>query len=337
MLMNILVFAHRYSLLSILTVGLCFALSGEGSNGSSALSDLIAKARREKASIPLIGVHDALSAKIFESACPSNDMALYVSGFGVSAARLGVPDAGILDRTEMVASASHIGHTTRSPLIVDCDTGYGGSPTIRRTLVELSGTPSVAAVSIEDQNFPKRCGYVAGNSVSVVSREDSKKRIRAALAAREEAYEKTGNKVLVVARTDCRLELGFQEAVERCLLYQELQADIVYAESISSADEYRKLRDQVEKPMILAQVQVGDPDHDKSLLALDDIGELGYELSLWGIVGLQAAASAMEDAANEVFRCKGSVHNTPIATLAKLKAIVGFPELDQFEDKYGCL
>jgi len=165
--------------------------------------------------IPLIGVHDALSATILQR---SNAPALFVSGFGVSASRLGQPDAGILTRTEMEDTVKNIIAATNNkiPIIADGDTGYGGTANVRQTVLSMAST-GATALSIEDQNFPKRCTYVAGKSVNVVNRQDAIARIETALAAQEEAFERTGNPLLIVARTDCRMALGVEEAIERCL------------------------------------------------------------------------------------------------------------------------
>ena len=102
------------------------------------------------------------------------------------------------------------------PIIADGDTGYGGTANVRQTVLSMAST-GATALSIEDQNFRKRCTYVAGKSVNVVNRQDAIARIETALAAQEEAFERTGNPLLIVARTDCRMALGVEEAIERCL------------------------------------------------------------------------------------------------------------------------
>ena len=320
---------------------------------SERLLDLISHARQTKRALPLLGVHDALSARIFQqqsilaskrnnnyddtSSHHHHHMGLFVSGFGVSAARLGQPDAGILTRSEMEATAKTIIQQSYAsvPVIVDGDTGFGGTPNVRQTIRQMASLRA-AAITMEDQVFPKRCTYVAGAGVNVVTREEASRRIRAALAAQTEAWEQDGNRILVVARTDCRMssEVGFQEATERCLIFEELGAEIVYAENLQSADEYNKLRNTISAPMMLAQVQTGSPD--QKLWTVQDIGSMGFELALWGVTGLQATVAAVEQAASEVLASGGMVSSTPMASLDKVKEIVGFPELDSFEKEYGC-
>ena len=263
-------------------------------------------------------------------------MGLFVSGFGVSAARLGQPDAGILTRCELEATAKTIIQQSAAavPVMVDGDTGFGGTANVRQTVRQMAAIRA-AAITIEDQVFPKRCTYVAGTGVNVVSREQARQRMRAALAAQTEAWEQDGNRILVVARTDCRMSssLGFDEAMERCLVFEELGADVVYAENLQSADEYEKLRATISSPMILAQVQTGR--QDQKLLTLQDIGSMGFEMALWGVTGLQASVAALEQAASELL-AGGMVSSTPLASLDQVKQIVGFPELDSFEKEYSC-
>ena len=182
--------------------------------------------------ILLPGVYDALSSKIFER---QGAPVLFLSGFGVSAAKLGDPDAGIVTYSEMEETTRHVCSSVKVPVFVDGDTGYGGTATMRRAIRGLAAA-GAAAITIEDQVFPKRCAYAAG--VRVVDREASVRRAKAALASRQEALEQDGNHVLIVGRTDCRASLGFDEALARCLAYQELGADIVYAENLQSMDEY---------------------------------------------------------------------------------------------------
>ena len=169
------------------------------------------------------GVHDALSTKIFAEA---GAQVLFLSGFGVSACR-GEPDAGIITRVEMEETARQCVRAAGDvPVIVDGDTGFGGASNLRRT-VRGFAEAGAAAISIEDQAFPKRCTFAAGTGVRVVDRDAAVARVRAALRARDEAKD-AGNDVLVIARTDCRAALGLDEAIARCAAFEALGADIVY-------------------------------------------------------------------------------------------------------------
>ena len=169
------------------------------------------------------GVHDALSTRVFAEA---GAQVLFLSGFGVSACR-GEPDAGIITRVEMEETARQcVRAAGEVPVIVDGDTGFGGASNLRRT-VRGFAQAGAAAVSIEDQAFPKRCTFAAGTGVRVVDRDAAVARVRAALRARDEAKD-AGNDVLVIARTDCRAALGLEEAIARCTAFDALGADIVY-------------------------------------------------------------------------------------------------------------
>eukprot|EP00980_Cylindrotheca_fusiformis_P005122 scaffold1087_cov136-Cylindrotheca_fusiformis.AAC.8 len=292
------------------------------------LLNLLSQAAADKQALGVFGVHDALSAKILDQQIHDDNAALFISGFGVSASRLGQPDAGILTLPELKDTVQAIVPQTTMPVIVDGDTGFGGAPNMRRTVRDLARL-GAAAVTIEDQCFPKKCTYVAGSSVTVLDRSEAKQRMQLAVQAQTEAYEKDGNKILVVARTDCRMQLGLEEARERCLIFECLGANIVYAENLQSEDEYRSLRNIIDCPTILAQVQTGEKD--QKLWTLDDIADMGYDMGLFGISGLQAAVHALETATAEILKSGGVVSSTPLSTLEKVKKIVGFDELDAFE------
>ena len=313
-----LTFYWRVVWLSCILLALSF--SGDSSSADRLLQ--LVNARR---GILLPGVHDALSAKIFEQA---GAPALFLSGFGVSASKLCVPDAGILGYSEILETARSV--VSDLPLIVDGDTGYGGTGTMRRAVRGFAAT-GAAAMTIEDQVFPKKCTYAAGEGVRVVDRDSSVARIQTALAARKEAAEQDGNKILVVGRTDCRAALGFQEALERCLAFEAMGCDIVYAENLQSPDEYAKLRDHIAAPMILAQVQI---DPEKKVLSLEEVAGLGYNLALYGVTSLQATVKALETTAAEMVRT-GTIECS-MSTFPEVKSIVGFDELEEFEGRYYC-
>ena len=220
--------------------------------------------------ILLPGIHDVLSAKIFAELSSGGGHhntaeCLFLSGFGVSATHLGVPDAGILTVSEMEDMTRRVSNTLSSsrpiPLFVDGDTGYGGCSNMRRAVRGIARA-GATAISIEDQVFPKKCTYSGGQKgVSVVPRDVSVQRLSTALVAAKEAYEKDGNRVMIIGRTDCRAATSLDEAISRCLEYEQLGADIVYAENLQSPEEYQKLREALsrETPTILAQVQLNDP------------------------------------------------------------------------------
>lgn len=213
-------------------------------------------ARQTETIVQLVGVHDALSARIAQqqytkklregrrtlrqqqqqvSTTTTKGFGLFVSGFGVAASLLGRPDVSILTRTELETTARNIIQAVSSssvlsfdrptlpppPVIVDGDTGFGGAANVRET-IRRSAALHAAAITIEDQVFPKRCTYMAGQDIAVVSRSDAVQRIRTAKQAQQEAYEQEGNRIAIIARTDCRAACSYEEVVERCLLFNEV-------------------------------------------------------------------------------------------------------------------
>jgi len=318
-----------------------------------------------KSAIPIAGVHDALSAKIFAQ---HKAPVLFLSGFGVSAALLGIPDAGMTNLVEMEMVARRVCSTLREgdlpeyeppPLIVDGDTGYGGSANMLRTISALTNA-GAAAISIEDQVFPKKCTIAAGDKIRIIDREAATQRVNAAIGARNLYDAKwsrsksesltNGPGVWIVARTDCRLAFGFQETIERCLRFENMGADVVYAENLQSFDEYQKLRSKLDPKTItmVAQVQEGkdsvkkiDGENGKPLLTIQEIGDMGFDLALFGVTPLQCVVGSLQKAAGS-FLDTGIVGQTTndrditLADFESLKKVVGFENLETFENEFPC-
>lgn len=285
--------------------------------------------------IILPGVHDALSAKIYANA---GAKALFLSGFGVSACRLGQPDVGILTLTEMEDTLRSVVQAAGDiPVIVDGDTGYGGAINVRRT-VRAFAAAGGAAVTIEDQVFPKRCTYAAGEGVRVVSRQECFARVKAALEARDEARDIDGNEILIIARTDCRAASGFEEALERCRMFEELGADVCYAENLQSQEEYEHLRGQLmpSTATVLAQVETGDTE--QSLYTAQNIADMKYDFALFGVTALQAYVRSLEMSASLMMTPASSgfvgKSNLDIASFDNLKSSIGFEDSESFQARY---
>ena len=290
------------------------------------------------------GVYDSLSARIMQQA---HHEAVFLSGFGVSASLLGEPDAGLVTYSEMEMVARHLQAAVSRDtlLLVDGDTGYGSAANVRRAVRGMANV-GAAAITIEDQAFPKRCNYMVGQQqgVSIVNRHESLQRIRAALEARKQALERDGRDILIIGRTDCRVALGLAEAMERCLLYQEAGCHIVYAENLQSPEEYQTLRQHVDAttPMMLAQAQTRGAiplemrnTSPHYLYTTQDIHDMGYQMALFGISSLQAAVQAIQRAALEMNQY-GLVQQQPLASLDEIKQVVDYPDLIDFEGKFNC-
>jgi 2-methylisocitrate lyase-like PEP mutase family enzyme len=182
----------------------------------------LAKRLKEKRILVAPGVFDMVSLKLADA---MGFEALYMTGYGVVASALGLPDAGLATYTEMVARVSAMAATAATPLIADGDTGYGGLLNIRQTVrgYEAAGA---AAIQLEDQEFPKKCGHTPGRRVVAI--DDMRRRIEVAVEAR------SNPEFLVIARTDARSALGLDEALRRGEAYVKAGADILFIESPES-------------------------------------------------------------------------------------------------------
>src|SRR5438445_3394060 len=189
---------------------------------SARLRELIAKG-----AIMLPGVPNAAMARQVERL---GFDAVYVSGAGMANATAGVPDIGLLTLTEVVQLAGYIAKAVKIPAIVDADTGFGGAENVARTIRDLEDA-GLAGCHIEDQEFPKRCGHLAGKSL--VDLEEMAGKIRAAVAARRDAS------FMIIARTDARAVEGFDCAVERAGEYLAAGVDAIFPELLQNAEEVR--------------------------------------------------------------------------------------------------
>ena len=171
------------------------------------------------------GAPDPLTARLIEKA---GFPAIYMTGFGATAMRLGLPDIGLLTQTEMTTHARDMARVVNIPIIADADTGYGGPANIRRTIEEYIQA-GVAAIHLEDQQLPKRCGQRTG--VRVISAAENVRRLRCAVEARQQ------NEMLLIARTDAIQSEGIGEAIQRARLYQDAGADLVFVDGIKKITE----------------------------------------------------------------------------------------------------
>lgn len=210
------------------------------------------------------GVFHGLSALLAKRA---GARALYLSGAGY-AASMGLPDVGLLTLDEVAKHARSIVRVTRLPLIVDADTGFGSALNVMRTVRELEGA-RCAAVQIEDQVDPKRCGHLEGKHVT--SAEAFAEKVAAAAAARQH--------LVVVARTDARATHGFDEAVRRGLLYREAGTDVVFPEALESEEEFAAYAREVPGPLLANMTEFGQGP----LLPAARLGELGYRLVVFPV------------------------------------------------------
>jgi len=264
---------------------------------------------------------DALSAKLVQQ----EDYPLtFMSGFAASAARIGAPDLGLMSYGEVVDQVRHITSAISIPLIADGDTGYGNAMNVRRTVLGFAQA-GAAAVMIEDQVAPKRCGHTPGKEV--VSRDEAFDRIRAAVDARNELISAGGSEILVLARTDARHEYGLTEAIERSAHFAELGADILFVEAPQTESEMAEICQSLPGPKMANIVEGGlTPE-----LSVDVLHGIGYSLAAYPLTLLAASMKAMTDSLRGM-RERRSLH---LMNFEELRERVGFNDYYEISARYS--
>ena len=272
-------------------------------------------ARDEPLLVP--GAYDALSARLVEQA---GFDAVYMTGFGATASLLGMPDVGLLSGSEMVDNAGRMARAVDVPLISDADTGYGNAINVARTVQQFERA-GVAAVHLEDQVSPKRCGHMSGKSVVPV--DEMVEKVRAAVAARSDPD------FLLIARTDARAVEGLDGALERARAYLDAGADALFVEAPESEAEVAEVAGAFPgTPLLFNWVERGRTP----MLPLERIAELGFALVIFPVATLFSATTGMQRYLAEL-RSAG----TPLQALddavgfEAFTDLVGLPEIRGFE------
>jgi 2-methylisocitrate lyase-like PEP mutase family enzyme len=266
--------------------------------------------------ITLPGCYDAMSAKLIERAGFSGT---FMSGFMVAAARIGMPDTGLISYSEMLDQGRNSAAAVSIPVIGDGDTGYGNAMNVKRT-VDGYAQAGMACVMIEDQLAPKRCGHTIGKQV--VSREDAYVRLRAAVDAREE-----GADILIMARTDANGTDGLDEAIERCKAFMDIGVDITFLEAPRDEAEMERYCKEVPGPKMANMVEQGS----SPFLTPPKLEEIGYKIVIYPASLMLARIAA----SNRVLATLNDGHDTTAnATFLELQDVVGFPQYYADEKKY---
>ena len=264
------------------------------------------------------GVYDGLSAKIAEAAGVA---VLYVSG-GAIARSMGYPDIGLVTLTEMQRRLEEIRAVTALPLIVDADTGYGNALNVIRT-VRAYARSGAAALHIEDQVEPKRCGHYEGKQV--VGVEEMTQKVQAAV----EACGDSG--LVIIARTDARAVLGLDAAIERGNAYAEAGADMIFVEAPQSVEEIERIALEVKAPLVINMFQGGKTP----LVPVEQLAALGYRIMLVPSDLQRAAIRAMQRAAAEI-RTHG--HTAAMAedmvSFAEREELIGLAEAHALQHRF---
>ncbi len=264
------------------------------------------------------GAYDALTARIIES---EGFNAVYMTGFGTSAFHFGLPDRGLLTMTEMVQNASRIVNAINIPLIADADTGYGTIINADRTVKEYEKA-GVAAIHIEDQVWPKRCGHMLGKEV--IDENEMVSKLKAAVEARKNPD------FLIIARTDAIATHGFDHAIERAHLYAEAGADIIFIEAPKTKNQMRKIPKLFNKKPLLINMSPRTPN-----LPVEELKEMGYTIAIFPGICLAAAILACrEDVRLLKETGRQRDFKDVLQSFTELNEFLGVPYYNELEKKF---
>lgn len=280
-----------------------------------------AQVLRERLKDPKIimapGCYDCLSARLVEQA---GFEAAFMTGFGASGSILGQPDYGLMTMNEMACVCANMNAVLNIPLLGDIDTGYGNPLNVFRTVREFERA-GMAAVHLEDQVFPKRCGHM--EKKAVIPMEEHVEKIRAAVEARDD--------MLIIARTDCRATHDLDEVVRRLEAYRDAGADIIYADALRSADEMRVVGSIPGVYKFANQVEFGKTP----MMTAGEIQALGFSIVIYPVSTVFTAARAIQQMLARLKREEILTEDTGlITTFAEYNAMVGMDQLTAMEASY---
>ena len=287
------------------------------SQDSKPKADKLKKLLEQKGIVVMPGCYDALSAKLIER---EGINVGFMSGFAVSSTRLGMPDAGLISFSEMAEQVRNICNVTSIPIIFDGDTGYGNAVNVYRTVRGFADA-GAAAIMIEDQKWPKKCGHTKGKDV--VEADEANSRIKAAVDA-----SKMNNKdILVMARTDAIATRGLDDAIKRMQKFSELGADILFVEAIKSKEDMKRVIKEVPGHHMINLIE----DGETPLLEINELEDIGFKIAVFPLTLMSASVKTMQESLKNM---KNKVYNTNVSKFSDLRDIVGFNEYYEIEDKY---
>ncbi len=282
------------------------------------------RALLKKQPVVMPGAYDALSALIIKDV---GFDAGYLTGAGLSVSVHGKPDIGLLTLDEVTDTMRRIARAVDLPFLVDVDTGFGGTVNVERTVREMEKA-GAAAIQIEDQEFPKRCGHLNGKKL--ISKEAMVEKIKAAVAARR------GRDFLIVARTDARGVTGLRDAYARAQAYKMAGADIIFPEALESVGEFRWFASRkAHKTKALGVLMANMTEFGRSpALTVEELAHLGYRLILYPMTAFRVAAFAMERALHRLHRAGSTTALTnQMQTRVNLYRLNRYADFDEREQK----
>jgi len=287
------------------------------SQNSKPKADKLKNLLDQKGIVVMPGCYDALSAKLIER----EELNVgFMSGFAVSSTKLGMPDAGLISFSEMAEQVRNICNVTSIPIIFDGDTGYGNAVNVYRTVRGFADA-GAAAIMIEDQKWPKKCGHTKGKDVVEVDEANS--RIKAAVDA-----SKMNNKdILVMARTDAIATRGLDDAIKRMQKFSELGADILFVEAIKSKEDMKRVIKEVPGHHMINLIE----DGETPLLEMNELEDIGFKIAVFPLTLMSASVKTMQESLKNM---KNKTYNTNVSKFSDLRDIVGFNEYYEIEDKY---
>jgi 2-methylisocitrate lyase-like PEP mutase family enzyme len=262
------------------------------------------------------GIFDLISVRMADS---MGFDCLYMTGFGTVASYLGLPDAGLATYTDMVNRVSAFCGASSTPVICDADTGYGGLLNVAHTVrgYERAGA---AAIQLEDQEFPKKCGHTPGRTV--IALEDMVKKIKVAVETREDPDFQ------IVARTDARTSLGLDEALRRAEAYAKAGADVLFIESPESTEELEKIGRSFDVPLLVNIVEGGRTPQ----LTPPELEKLGFSLAIYPVAGFLAATQALKNTYSEIKGLRGTTRaQATMYSFEDVCKLMGFPAVWDFD------
>ena len=265
------------------------------------------------------GAHDAITARLVAKA---GFEAVYVSGSGTSTAVAALPDIGLVTLTEMARLTQYVSQAVSLPIIVDADTGHGSVLGAMHTVRELENA-GAAAIHIEDQADPKRCGHLEGKRL--VSTEEMVGKIQAAVAARKDPN------FMIIARTDARAVEGLEQAIERAKRYVEAGADIIFPEALKTEEEFRAVAKVFDVPLLANMTEFGKTPYHSAA----DFYGWGYNIVLFPVSALRIANKAVLDFFN-VLREAGTQRDmvSRMMTRQELYEVLEYPRYEELEREF---
>ena len=287
------------------------------SQNSKPKADKLKNLLDQKGIVVMPGCYDALSAKLIER----EELNVgFMSGFAVSSTRLGMPDTGLISFSEMAEQVRNICNVTSIPIIFDGDTGYGNSVNVYRTVRGFADA-GAAAIMIEDQKWPKKCGHTKGKDV--VEIDEANSRIKAAV----DASKMNDKDILVMARTDAIATRGLDDAIKRMQKFSELGADILFIEAIKSKEDMKRVIKEVPGHHMINLIE----DGETPLLEMNELEDIGFKIAVFPLTLMSASVKTMQESLKNM---KNKTYNTNVSKFSDLRDIVGFNEYYEIEDKY---